>query len=383
MSKTFTGGLSISVASMTGNQYISSDNIVQSDNGVNLTTQLGALEAGVFIGNLTMGDTSSDSIIVNAGTTTYVNNEILNLKNSSAAGLTVKASGGSTFMTLDTYSTGTLNLYNNVVCNGGLTTQSIIQMNGTEIDMNESMVIYTKPNVINSFKISTTETNGSFVVSHDMLSIDTTQGAEKIYLPMAGELLNVAMNSQIGDTTNANNMDIYDKVAVKNATDSTSSITGGIVIAGGCGIAKSLYVGTGIYLPTSGGTPSALNYYEESALLVTTFQANGNGGSFTTITQYLTRIGNMCFLMCPTIRLNSNGYDIISSLAVIPPRFRPLNEQTNNIQTVNIGSFLDTGGMVIRTDGFMRLYKSNTAPAFSIGSNSGTSEAQTFFWMMR
>ena len=49
MSKTFTGGLSISVASMSGNQYISSGNIVQSDNGVNLTTQLGALEAGVFL----------------------------------------------------------------------------------------------------------------------------------------------------------------------------------------------------------------------------------------------------------------------------------------------------------------------------------------------
>ena len=119
-------------------------------------------------------------------------------------------------------------------------------MNGTEIAMNEQMVIYTKHNVINSFKISTTETVNNVVSARDMLIIHSTQGAENIFLPMAGELLNVAMDSQIGDATNANMMDIYGTVAVKNATDSTSSITGGIVIAGGCGIAKELYVGDAI-----------------------------------------------------------------------------------------------------------------------------------------
>ena len=464
MSKTISGGISMGVASITGGKYAYPEGIAEGvDGAINLTS------------NLVMGDASSDTITVNAGTTTYVNDETMNFKNGSTAGLTIKASSGATFMTLDTHSTGTLNLYNDVVFNGGLTTQSIVQMNGTEIVMNEQMVVYTKANTTNSFKISTTETNGNMVSAHDMLIIHTTQGAEKIFLPMAGELLNVAMDSQIGDMSYANKMDIYGKVAVKNTTDSTSSITGGIIIDGGVGIAKKFYVGTdlnvtgngvitgtttvnsttdstssttggviiaggvgiakklyvgtdlnvtgnsvitgtttvnsttdstsystgsviisggvgiskhmylqgGLYLPTSGGTPSNFNYYEEALSLSTTFQSSGGGGTSTTITQYLTRIGNMCFIFCPTIRINANGYNITSSITIIPSRFRPTSEQTNNIQTVNIGAMLDTGGMVIKTDGGMRLYKSNSNPSFSVGDNSGTTEGQTFFWMIQ
>jgi hypothetical protein len=140
---------------------------------------------------------------------------------------------------------------------------------------------------------------------------------------------------------------------------------------------------TGLFLPTSGGTSSSLNYYEESASLSTTFQAQGGGGTTTTVTQYLTRIGNICFLFCPTIRIDANGHDIESSTFIIPARFRPLSEQTNNIQTVNVGTYLYIGGMVIQTNGLMRLYKSNSAPDFGIGANSGTTESATFMWMIK
>jgi len=140
---------------------------------------------------------------------------------------------------------------------------------------------------------------------------------------------------------------------------------------------------TGVYLPTSGGTASSLNYYEEAVSLSTTFQAQGGGGTTTTVTQYLTRIGNICFLFCPTIRIDANGHDIESSTFIIPSRFRPLSEQTNPIQTVNLGSYLDTGGMVIQTNGLMRLYKSNTAPDFGVGTNSGTTESATFMWIIK
>src|SRR3989344_2092862 len=96
-------------------------------------------------------------------------------------------------------------------------------------------------------------------------------------------------------------------------------------------------IGTGLYLPTLGGTPSRLKYYEESVSLSTTFQAQGGGGTTTTVTQYLTRIGNMCFLFCPTIQIN----------------------------------------------GLMRLYKSNSSPDFGVGVDSGTAESATFIWMIK
>jgi len=142
-------------------------------------------------------------------------------------------------------------------------------------------------------------------------------------------------------------------------------------------------IGTGLYLPTLGGTPSRLKYYEESVSLSTTFQAQGGGGTTTTVTQYLTRIGNMCFLFCPTIRINANGHDIESSIFIIPARFRPLSEQTNNIKTVNLGTYIDTGGMVIQINGLMRLYKSNSSPDFGVGVDSGTAESATFIWMIK
>ena len=116
MSKNIFGSYNTGIVSATGSPFISSDAIMESDSGITLSSALDSLQAGNFSGNLTIGDASSDTITVNAGTTTNVNNEILNLKNSSTAGLTVKASGGSTFITLDTNSTRTLNINSGVVC---------------------------------------------------------------------------------------------------------------------------------------------------------------------------------------------------------------------------------------------------------------------------
>ena len=192
----------------------------------------------------------------------------------------------------------------------------------------------------------------------------------------------LTLDSGASNVTVPGNSVFTGTVTMNNATQSTSNTTGGLILAGGLGCNKNIYC-NGLYLPTSGGTKSDFNYYEESVSLSTTFQANGSGGTTTTITQYLTRIGNICFLFCPTIRINANGYDIVSSTTIIPARFRPTSEQTNNIQTVNIGSYLDTGGMVIGTTGSMRLYKSNTSPSFSVGTNSGTTEGQTFMWMLQ
>lgn len=50
---------------------------------------------------------------------------------------------------------------------------------------------------------------------------------------------------------------------VSNTTDESSSTTGTLQCTGGAGIAKTLYLGTGLSLPTDGGTASTLDMYEE------------------------------------------------------------------------------------------------------------------------
>ncbi len=70
---------------------------------------------------------------------------------------------------------------------------------------------------------------------------------------------------------------LTDTNAFTNTTDSSSSATGAMTIAGGLGIAKKLYVGTGIYLPTATGTASELNYYEDSGNITISFTGPFSG----------------------------------------------------------------------------------------------------------
>jgi hypothetical protein len=69
------------------------------------------------------------------------------------------------------------------------------------------------------------------------------------------------------------------------------------------GIAKKLYLGTGLFLPTSGGTATQLDYYEELQHQ-TTFGCNGQvTGS---LNVYLIRIGKMVNISIPVISF-TNG----------------------------------------------------------------------------
>jgi hypothetical protein len=70
--------------------------------------------------------------------------------------------------------------------------------------------------------------------------------------------------------TTGNEIDIAatDTLKILNTTDSSSLSTGSLTIAAGLSVAKNLYVGGGIYVPTvSGitdlGIAAKLNYYEE------------------------------------------------------------------------------------------------------------------------
>jgi hypothetical protein len=81
MSKNVLGGFSLGCANIQGSTYIGSDSIMQSDNKVNLTTQLDSIEAFIAGGSgssltsdIVIGTNSANTITINSGSTTYSNN---------------------------------------------------------------------------------------------------------------------------------------------------------------------------------------------------------------------------------------------------------------------------------------------------------------------
>ena len=80
---------------------------------------------------------------------------------------------------------------------------------------------------------------------------------------------------------------------INGVYNSTSTSSGAFVVSGGVGIGGSLYPNA-IYLPTSGGTATALNYYEEYSV-GTTLQGPW-GASTIQCTVYLVRIGKIVHL---------------------------------------------------------------------------------------
>ena len=78
---------------------------------------------------------------------------------------------------------------------------------------------------------------------------------------------------------------------IQTSTDSSSTTTGAMTVSGGVGIAKNLYVGNSLYLPTSGGTPSALNYYEENTGITLTLSGLWSGNL--SATTHLIKVGNI------------------------------------------------------------------------------------------
>jgi len=105
--------------------------------------------------------------------------------------------------------------------------------------------------------------------------------------------------------------------------DSTSATSGALVCGGGFGVGKKMYVGTGVYLPTSGGTASSLNYYEE---YTHTTNWSGPWSSNQAGNVLVTRIGRIVTITVPFLSALANGSAAsVSSVTNLPARFYPNN----------------------------------------------------------
>ena len=133
--------------------------------------------------------------------------------------------------------------------------------------------------------------------------------------------------------------------------------------------------------PTSGGTGTALNYYEECPH-TTNFQNSGNASnSVSNIAVKLTRIGRMVTMYLPqtqvTLTVSTGTIDMVTA---IPSRFRPANDMNLSYRGINAGS---NGSVpyhlfIVASTGASSL-KTNDGGSFSLGVG-GSQQAHGFSW---
>lgn len=168
------------------------------------------------------------------------------------------------------------------------------------------------------------------------------------------------------DTVKPNNLSIVGQQRVEGAYNSTSTSTGTLIVPnGGAAIGLDLWVGGGVYLPTSGGTASALAYYEETSLSTDITLILGVAPwSRLNITLGITRVGNVVTVKWPPI----DGYwpvaggDDLMNVTALSSRFRP-SSTIAWIYNRNINGTTTNGAVWLTTDGIFTFYRSTNALA--------------------
>lgn len=166
------------------------------------------------------------------------------------------------------------------------------------------------------------------------------------------------------DTTNG--VTAPKRVRITDTTTSTSSSTGALVISGGLGVTGAIFTSTGITLPTTGGTATQMNAFEEVT------HASVFTGPFTSgsITMRVKRINNCVSITFPQIQATATSSAIMTASSAIPTRFRPATEQTFGIRGISGGTIqMITARM--QTSGVIRFERID-GTAFPSGTTCGT-----------
>ena len=158
--------------------------------------------------------------------------------------------------------------------------------------------------------------------------------------------------------TFAGNLAVTGQLTTTTGTDSTSSATGDLQVAGGVGIGKSLVIGTtstttGITLKnnTASYTPTVLNYYEEGSFTASFNQGMGVNPNTATVTVYFTRIGKIVTLRFPQTFVTANATDVYwLAPGAIPTRLRPTASFNNACIVMNNNTPMG-GRLAVDTNG--------------------------------
>jgi hypothetical protein len=137
----------------------------------------------------------------------------------------------------------------------------------------------------------------------------------------------------VPDNLKTSYLDIKPDSALGSAPPTVNTASSVEIIRGTLQLANPL-VSAGILLPTTGGTPTALTFYSESAGTFTWTIARNDTTTYT-----ISRIGNVVTLgWRGSVDAPAPASGIIISLNAIPVPFRPAAQQIGTIQVINNGS---------------------------------------------
>ncbi len=296
--------------------------------------------------------TASGGLLVNNGSTIFnggltiveggasINNNLCINGNETVSGnvtangiLTVD--GNSTFNNFTVSPSGTLITNSNVVFNAGLTIA-----NGDEVIRSGNLTIEE-----GNLSVGGTSTfqsritaNGGALISGGL----TVNGGQR---NAVGDLVVTA-----GDGIFTGDLDVNGTISGGGAatllsltlTDLTNSLdpnSGTLVVTGGVGVAKDVWIGDSLILPniTNGpaatgvtgpvtiGTPTPLNYYEETCFSTPFIWGGLTVNPPESVLIRAVRLGNVVNLLIPPIHYDNPGVhiDVVTSTKALPVRFRP------------------------------------------------------------
>lgn len=154
-----------------------------------------------------------------------------------------------------------------------------------------------------------------------------------------------------------------------DTTDASSSTTGSIRTSGGCGIALKLYVGTGIYLPTSSGVASEFNSYQSSQSHSTKFSGpwavDPDGDVKVTADNKRVTLDFGELLSSATIASS------ITMNTVLPSKWRPRGNKTFHFPVQDNATNFNGAIVIASSTGAVTIYKDITLTGFTGAGNTG------------
>jgi len=161
---------------------------------------------------------------------------------------------------------------------------------------------------------------------------------------------NMLFDSSSGNTA-GNSVSWINRASISASTGivsmGTSTITTGTISTATLTTAT---VTANLYLPTSGGTPSGFNHYEEYNFDVHTSSYSGGSVSSVAVAAKVLRIGGTVYVKIPATYVTVSGSSANIGLdTVLPSRFRPLetiNQQIDSTLTNPNLAVIDTSGQM-------------------------------------
>ena len=209
---------------------------------------------------------------------------------------------------------------------------------------------------------------GAYVAGNTAGGIFCSGTNNALWGNITGSITSNATTTSIINTAGGNVTSTSNTI-LSSTTASSGSGTGALQVSGGSYIAKDAYFGTGIRVPTSGGTAGLLSYLESTETFTTNVSGPWGVTSYP-LTVRISRYQNLVQISYSTVlqTLTTTGSGVgINSL--IPAKWRPATDKKFQVEVQQSGSSLQ--GVVIVTSAGQMLWTLQNNGTFNSAGTVG------------